>query len=124
MLKMAQRSTKIPKNARSGPSLNAIPKKILIFFLPDSESFFKNTNTNIQSEYYKTILTTSTVLELGSQLVDEDEPLFLSLLIDLFPGLILSSKTYPDLVAAISQQCDSQKLIDWPNWRLKVRTRI
>lgn len=58
------------------------------------------------------------------QLVDEDEPLFLSLLVDLFPGLILTSKTYPDLVAAITQQCDEQKLIDWPNWRLKVNPGV
>ena len=55
-----------------------------------------------------------------SKLVDEDEPLFLRLLDDLFPGLILSSSDYPLLKGAIQADCDAKNLINWPNWNLKV----
>ena len=52
--------------------------------------------------------------------VDEDEPLFLSLISDLFPGISLDVATYADLQKAISSQVGTAKLINHPPWNLKV----
>jgi len=52
--------------------------------------------------------------------VDEDEPLFLSLISDLFPGIQLDVAVYADLQKAISAQVASAKLINHPPWNLKV----
>ncbi|KAL4222174.1 Dynein heavy chain 8 [Mactra antiquata] len=55
-----------------------------------------------------------------SKLVDEDEPLFMSLIADLFPGIILDSATYAELQVAISNQVDAAGLINHPSWNLKL----
>jgi len=52
--------------------------------------------------------------------VDEDEPLFLSLISDLFPGIQLDVAVYADLQKAISSQVADAKLINHPPWNLKV----
>ncbi|XP_049799902.1 dynein axonemal heavy chain 8-like [Schistocerca nitens] len=55
-----------------------------------------------------------------SKLVDEDEPLFISLIEDLFPGIKLSTSTYKDLQRAIALACEEMQLVNHPEWNLKV----
>ncbi|KAJ8316142.1 LOW QUALITY PROTEIN: hypothetical protein KUTeg_006156 [Tegillarca granosa] len=55
-----------------------------------------------------------------SKLVDEDEPLFMSLIADLFPGIVLDSATYAELQVAIGNQVENAGLINHPPWNLKL----
>lgn len=55
-----------------------------------------------------------------SKLVDEDEPLFLSLIEDMFPGIKLSTQTWKELQRAITNQSNEMRLINYPSWNLKI----
>ncbi|XP_023932850.1 dynein heavy chain 8, axonemal [Lingula anatina] len=55
-----------------------------------------------------------------SKLVDEDEPLFLSLIGDLFPGIQLDNATYEELQVAIEKEVSDVKLVNHPSWNLKL----
>jgi dynein heavy chain len=55
-----------------------------------------------------------------SKMVDQDEPLFLSLISDLFPGIVLTEGGWPELQAAIEAEVVALGLMPWPPWILKI----
>uniref|UniRef100_H2ZXC8 AAA+ ATPase domain-containing protein n=1 Tax=Latimeria chalumnae TaxID=7897 RepID=H2ZXC8_LATCH len=55
-----------------------------------------------------------------SKLVDEDEPLFLSLISDLFPSIQLDSSTYAELQSAVGNQVNEAGIVNHPPWNLKL----
>ncbi|KAK3879380.1 hypothetical protein Pcinc_016045 [Petrolisthes cinctipes] len=55
-----------------------------------------------------------------SKLVDEDEPLFMSLIDDLFPNMSQEKGYYSNLTTAISDIVDELGLINHPPWVLKL----
>lgn len=52
--------------------------------------------------------------------MDEDEPLFLSLINDLFPGIQLDGSTYVELQVAVAHQVELAGLVNHPPWNLKL----
>ena len=55
-----------------------------------------------------------------SKMVSEDEPLFLSLISDLFPNQKLDKVAYPELEKSIEDVLLNLKLVDHPPWAMKL----
>ena len=56
----------------------------------------------------------------SSKLVDEDEPLFDSLINDLFPNMVLTKLGHPSLEEAIGQTVEEESLTAHPAWLVKI----
>jgi len=54
-----------------------------------------------------------------SKLVDEDEPLFMSLIEDMFPGIKLTIQTYKELQKAIANATVALGIMNHTEWNLK-----
>lgn len=54
-----------------------------------------------------------------SKLVDEDEPLFMSLIEDMFPGIKLTTQTYKELQKAIANATVALGIMNHSEWNLK-----
>ncbi|KAF7401630.1 hypothetical protein HZH68_007450 [Vespula germanica] len=54
-----------------------------------------------------------------SKLVDEDEPLFISLIEDMFPGIKLTTQTYKELQKGIEDATIELGIMNHPEWNLK-----
>ena len=55
-----------------------------------------------------------------SKMVSQDEPIFLSLITDLFPNLKLEKTGYPELEKAIEERIEVEKLVNHPPWFMKI----
>ena len=55
-----------------------------------------------------------------SKMVSQDEPIFLSLISDLFPNLKLEKTQYPELEKAIEERIEVEKLVNHPPWFMKI----
>jgi dynein heavy chain len=55
-----------------------------------------------------------------SKLVDEDEPLFCSLVNDLFPNLIVEKQSYTELEDHLKDYLELNKMIYHPPWAVKM----
>ncbi|RVE46462.1 hypothetical protein evm_008872 [Chilo suppressalis] len=55
-----------------------------------------------------------------SKLVDEDEPLFVSLIEDLFPGIKLTQTVQREMQRAIAVVTERTGLVNHPDWNLKI----
>ena len=55
-----------------------------------------------------------------SKLIDEDEPLFQSLVNDLFPNVIVEKQSYTELEDHLKEYLDHNKMIYHPSWAVKM----